>query len=195
MSVSIVAIWNAALSHAGHDEFVSAPTEATKAARLCALHYPDALTSLLAVHDWKFARKTAMLSLSATAAPERWVFRYALPADCVAPRALDDLKRVRPNDEALPWELEGRDLLTDWPGASLIYTQKSDVPAHYPQHFADALAWELAARVAMALTKSPKLADYARVRAANERWLAMSVDANTGQSDPEPDGEFVRGRL
>jgi hypothetical protein len=189
-----VGICNAALSYAGQSTRIARLEESSTAAELCRAHYDDALRYVLSCHDWAFARKRQTLPLSSEDAPSEWAYRYGLPSDCVEPRAIEDGLRVRPGPAAIVWEAEGETLLTDQPDAVLIYTSLATVPARYPQAFADALAWELASRIVLPLTKNAKTAEYARNRAAYQLSVARAKDLNRGQRDVEPDGEFVTGR-
>jgi hypothetical protein len=193
-TTSKVGIFNAALSYVGSDVVITSALEASKAAQICNLHYDDAIKSRLESFDWGFARKSQLLATSADPAPSRWLFRYGIPSDCVMPRSIDDGVRVRNNADAIRWEIEGRSIVTDMTRATLLYTAQSDVPAYYPQHFADSVAWELAARIAMPITKNPKIAEYARSRSAFELANAQARDATAAQADPDPDTEFVTGR-
>jgi hypothetical protein len=191
---SKVDICNMALANVGHDAQIAELTDASRAAEQCRLHYDAALRSVLVANDWGFARKTAELSQRAPDAPDRWQYRYAIPGDCVAPRLLDDGLRVRQREHVVPFEVEGADILADLVPASLVYTSLANVPGLYPQHFVDALAWELASRLAMPLTKNPKIKESVRGMAHFELLAAIGQDRMLGIVDLAPDSTVVTGR-
>lgn len=124
-----------------------------------------------------------------------WDHLYALPADYVAPVAIhagDDIYDMIADDLREPYDVVVNDL-----GTGLIlccnldgeeieaieYIAYIDNPALFSAHFVDALAWRLAAVLALGIPKDPKKAQWAMdnydlalsqagARASNARHIA-----------------------
>jgi len=152
-------------------------------AQNCARYYPQCLKLLLERHDWSFATRIASLAeLSDNPRASEWLHAYALPADCATPKRL-----VPPADGALVcWPVEWGQafiveaglLFTQIAGAILEYSS-DDVPeAVMPALFADALAYALAARLAVPIRDSREMKGQLLQQAELAAARAVADDEN-----------------
>lgn len=162
-------------------------------------YYDIARQCTLENYDWSFARKRRALALLTEDPPDVWQFRYEYPANCIAPRFISYPGMRRPIDP-IPFDIElddagtSKTLLTDQSSAILVYTIDIENPALFSASFIDAFSWRLAAYLAVPVAG----------RADDEKrcmnwWQGLTDqaetnDANAGQADKEPDGEFYAAR-
>ena len=155
---SDVDICNQALGHLGAKNYITSLTEKSTEAKQCAQHFPGARRATLVAADWPFAGRRVALSLSGDAV-DPWAYSYALPTDSVR------VRQVVPqdSDEPVPYEMLLNDTLTasyiktDLAGAYLDYTADVEATGLYPPGFVDAFAAQLAMRLAMPITRNPKI--------------------------------------
>lgn len=198
---SLVAIWNKALSGClGERAAISQPDEQSAAAAVCRLHYDTTRDTLLAMHDWTFARRRVSLA-DIGSPPQLWGFRYQLPAQCIRDR------RITPAmiGQAVRYEIasdvddQGGDiqvLYADVSPAELVYTARVTNTELYPPMFVEALAWSLAAAAADSITASKSRQDMAIKRASEWAAYARADDMNRGMAgeiQPLPESLRVRG--
>ena len=197
---SAVAIANQALRHCGSQTRLASLSESILEALLCRDNYATARDLVLGEEDWPFARRREVLSLQGTA-PDEWEYSYALPAACLKPRRLEDGKRVRPIGASAPFELRpdsdstGLRLLTDVAEAALVFTARETTEAVWPEEFAAAIGWRLAAEIALSLTGKREIA--ADCFTGYYHALGVARVAALGSEDLEaerPRSEFVRRR-
>ena len=156
---SKIDIWNLALSNIGHKANIADPDEATAEANHCRRFYPIALGVTLERFAWSFA--TRRIALSEVANPvNHWMFAYALPNLCVAPRAVllpestDDSKE---QDFAIEAAEDGSGILyTNVENAVLKYTTLVEDTTKYSPLFVTALSYDLAAMLAGPIPKDVK---------------------------------------
>lgn len=150
---SIVGICNLALVQGLGQDPISALTDNRKAAILCNLNYDQVRRAVLRGHIWNFAVKRAQLSASATAPAFGFANAFSLPADYLrlVPAVGEDSNQEK-------WKIEGQYLLSDDDGAmDLIYIYDCQDPALFDPLFVQALAYALAAELAIPLTQDKAL--------------------------------------
>lgn len=190
-------ICNIALSRAGAGSIESL-TEKTREARACKLHLDLARDSALRDHDWEFARKQASLALL-TETVEGWSYVYAYPADCIAAREIFNSAKVGEEDR-VPFEVgmsstgNTRVILTNQASAALIYTSKVTNPVLFDPIFSDALAWRLAAELAVPLRGETSLQQAFMRTALGVINSAKAVGANERHHTPAGNGSLVASR-
>lgn len=161
--------------------------------------YDIARQATLESYDWSFARKRKSLALLVENAPDMWANRYEYPTNCIRARYIATPGVRRPINP-IPFDVElddagtSRTILTDQEKAILVYTMDVDNPTLFSIGFVDALSWRLASYLAVPCAG----------RADDEKrcfqWWTMLTsvaetnDANEGQADKEPDGEFITAR-
>ena len=192
-----VEICNAALTHIGAKNLVTGLAENSKEAQRLQAVWAIARDKLLTAHRWNFARRQVALALVTGAEVPGWEYVYALPADCIDAREL----RREPDDPLpLPFALmtndtgDARWLVTDAPEAELVYTVRLETVTLYPPLFADALAWELADRVAMPLTADLPTKQLAAGQARLALDLAKAADANQHATDTTRTPDWLTAR-
>lgn len=185
---TVVSICNRGLSRIGHTISIQAlDEEGSVEAEQSNLHFEDCRDEALEAFPWNFATKRATLAIVAGAERTDWEYVYALPTDCLAVRFLVREGVRNPSAaERVPFHIEandagdGRILVTDLEDAELVYTMKHVTPGVWPPAFVSALAWRLAAELALGVKKDRALAkdclvaygialQQAEVLAANER--------------------------
>lgn len=168
---SEVSICNIALDHIGKAQ-ISALNEDSAEAQVCSRHYALARDSVFTKYNYRFLRGlTSLAQLTTNDRSNAWGYAYAVPSDVLR------VRRVMPQVEGsglmtdaypyaasgemvearIPYELEGGNLYCDIEDAVLEYTRGGVDAATYSQPVADAIACELAARIAYPLTRDRQL--------------------------------------
>lgn len=193
---SEVRIANMALSHLGCRGRISSLSEASEEARQCSLHYDAARDETLAAAPWPFAAKRKALALSAEEPPPDFSYAFEYPVDCLAPRSILSLPGARPPrfEIGVDSGLTRRLLFADQPDPVLLYTARVTNPALYTPHFAGALAFRLAAAVALPMTGKHELAQALYALYARAVTEASAIAANGAMDAPAPDAEWIRDR-
>lgn len=203
---SVVAICNLALSNVGKPN-INSLDEATAEARACNQFYAHVRDVLLSAYPWRFANKTAALAEVTNDKPGTWGHAYVRPNDCLK------VRWVRPvyGEETFyvqdgtcegnatarhqyPFELEGSRIYTNLSPALLRYTARIEDATKYPPLFVDALAWHLAVRLAMPLTRDPKIRAEAFQLAQEMQGAAEMADANEVRHTSDTEAEIAAVR-
>lgn len=198
---SVIEICNVALSRLGNSRTINSLTEQSKEAGVCSLHYEPARDAVLSDFDWNFARKRVALADTGTNPPD-WQFAYAYPTDCVriisimVPGMRNPPARCRVQYEVGSDNAgTGKLIYTDQDDAWLMYTGLVTDPNMYDAIFRDALAWRMAAEMAMSLTSAPQMGQNAMTMYAQIVRSAGSHSMNESQEPQEPQSEFTAARL
>lgn len=179
---SIVSICNLALSNIAQTN-IQDLDEGSAEAKLCKQFYEQARDTLLQVYPWRFARKTSSMAAVANSKDKRWAYAYKRPTDCLKARRVTDEAHL----DYLPYsngvvaggyayDIEGTTVFCDLSPAFLDYTARVDDVTKFPPLFVEALAWHLAVRLAMPITKDPK-------KRADAFQLAMKMQNDAAASD------------
>ena len=204
MSYSEVEICNLALSHVGIAQGITSLESESTEAQQCNLHYEPTRDLLLRSFVWPFARKFRALGLvtesddedTVTDWEDQWEFSYRYPSDCL--RIIGFLVGNRRDPEKRPHELgaddEGQLIYCDEEDARIAYVSKITDPQRFPDDFAHALAWKLAARLAMPLTGRSELRAQAEAEFDKAMGEARVSALQEEQRDDEPDAEHIRAR-
>lgn len=193
---SRVQIYNMALGRAGVTREVSSHDEDSVEAITCRRYYESVRDTALRDFAWPFARRYHTLELVAEDPSDEWGYSYRYPTNCI--KALYLVTGIRNSATPPPWELghddQGRLIYTDEADAVLRYIARITNDELFDESHVDALAWGLAAEIAIALGRS----DDEYKRAVNQylyrKGKAQSGAANEGQRDEDPDPEAVRAR-
>lgn len=188
---SQVSICNLALSRIGIKKYIDSIDERSDEARVLKQVWTEAVEQALAVAPWPFAIRRAALAPDSGTVPEEWGYAFTYPADCVHAIRIEDSLQVRRPDEATAFAMEGaesgtaRRIVCDVEEPVLVYVARIlHVPAWTPE-FRDALAWLLAAEIAMPLVGTQEVAEYARKMWWFQRNAAMASYL-TEQTPPAP---------
>lgn len=197
---SVVSICNLALSNLGKDN-ISAIDEASAEAKACRQFYEHTRDTLLQVYPWGFAGKTQSLAELTNDKPGAWGYSYKRPVDCLKVRWLRQAYstvELYPQDEGVQqqnrYEIEGERIYCGIAPAYLRYTWRIIDPTKFPPLFVDALSAALTVRLAMPLTRDPKVRTDAYQFAQAARLAAEMADANEERHTSDISTEFVQVR-
>lgn len=177
---SVVSICNLALGNIAKPEIQSID-EASAEAKACKQYYGHVLGVALESYPWRFARRTEAMAEVANIKPKRWGFAYQRPTGCrKALMVTDDRFAEYDKDDPAPppYDIEGDIIYCNIPAAYLIFTAQIDDPTKYTFLFIEALSWHLAVRLAMPLTRDPKIRADAYQLAVQTTGQAGVADAN-----------------
>lgn len=130
---SSVDISNLALGAIGDPATVSKidPPEGSVHAEKCSKWYPIARDALLERFPWSFAKRRAALA-EVLNPLNNWLYAYALPNDCVRPRAVLE-ETASDESAAQPFDVE-----TDASGVKVLYTNVQNAQLLYTRRVTDA---------------------------------------------------------
>jgi len=192
---SEVEICNLALSHIGKYH-INSLADAQKESIECRLLYPRARDSVLRDHPWNFARKQLTLG-ELTETYVNWDYAYQYPVDCLL--ALE-IYNPSGSDDQIPFEigisadLNSRVILTNHEQAVLIYTAAVTNPNIFDSVFIDAMAYRMAADLALPLRGDPQVQQAMLNLYAGLLGRAQTVNANEQFQDPVDDCSFITAR-
>jgi hypothetical protein len=182
---TITDLCNAALSHVGTRSKIAAIDEGSTEANACLTHFAMVRDATLRAFDWNFARMTVSLASLGTP-PARWLYKYAVPVDCIRIRRLNDVPLIG-LPETFYERAADRDstgaaidvLLTNFSPLSAIYTAQVTDVGRWDQGFVDAVTYGLASRICFELTGKEE-----RVKTLTQMWQ-MALREATAQSANE----------
>jgi len=195
---SIVSICNLSLSNIGKDN-IEALSDPTAEARACNQFYAHVRDTLLQVYPWRFAGKTQSMAEVTNDKVGAWAYAYARPTDCLKVRwlrpeyATDDPSTIA-DEIATPYEIEGSTIYCNLSPAFLRYSMRLVDPTKYSPLFVEALSWHLAVRLAMPLTRDPKVRGNALEVAIQTQGTAEMADANDVRENSDHTSELVTVR-
>jgi hypothetical protein len=148
--------------------------EDTLEARECARYYPQCLRILLERHDWAFTnRRAALAELADNDRAAEWAHAYILPAGCATP-----LRLVTADGASSDFIVENRTLYTQLGYAVLEYAAGDVTDGEMPGLFIDALAYALAARLAVPIRDSREMKGQLLQQAEIAFQRAVAEDRN-----------------
>lgn len=197
---SVVSICNLALTNIGAKS-INDLAEASTEARACKQFYEITRDMMLQAYPWRFAGKTQALAELANNKPGAWQYAYKRPGDCLKVRWIrpaysdtDPSPLTLQDEVTTPYEIEGETIYCGLSPAFLRYTFKLVDPSKYPPMFVEALAWNLAVRLAMPITRDPNIRKEAFQLAMASAASAQAADANEVRETSDHDSQFVTGR-
>jgi len=180
-----VSICNLALTQLSTARITSLD-ENSENARKCKAIYEMVRDSLLADHNWNFARAEKELALiDETPVSEDWAYIFQLPVDCL---------RVMRMEEDEQFAIFGDRLYTNSDEAKIEYIKRETNPVKYSPMFVKALAARIASDLSYGITKSATLAQVAEQRAIMSLKEAKWTDAQEGINTLPITGNFIRSR-
>lgn len=197
---SIVSICNLALANLGKTD-INDLAEPTAEARACNRFYNHTLDLLLQAYPWRFAGRTQALAELTNDKPGEWKRAYARPVDCLKVRSIapqysedDPCTLTKQQEVVIPYDIEGATLYCNLSPAYLRYTRRLTDPAKFPSLFIEAMACHLAVRLAMPLTRDPKVRADAYQLAVAVQAQAQVADANEVRETSDHDSDLVEAR-
>lgn len=175
----------------------------------CNLYYEVARKAVLSAWWWRFATKRAVLAQLSSVTRDGWGYVYNLPADCAFPQYIwaGVREEYNPKGQRVPFDIEyestasdaqKRVLLADMAPTTtaplLVYTFDQSNPAQWPTHFLDAVAWQLAARVAIPLSIKADKAQLAWSMSGALINQAIAIEQRGRESGALPVADALRAR-
>ena len=183
MNQSVINICNLALTRIGGNQIkiIHDLNDSGEEARVCARLYPHLLSNMLRRHPFGFALVEKPLALLAIHPDKKLAYEYAYPTDCLqlwqvgVEGHMDD---YRLPDYVVGYGVAGRVIGCALERAVARYSVDVNDPNRFDPLFADALAWALAAELAIALQNDKQNFQLLTERAMVATALAMGSDAN-----------------
>lgn len=211
MPLSKTAICNLALVRIGVQQPIASTDEQSAAADSCNAVYAHSIESVLRATPWPFSQRYETLGLVATNPNNDWGYSYRYPTSMLrigrltstvgastvgssgyiytTPTASQpDVAFVIGSDVA------GMLIYTNMSGAVALGTAYITNEALFDPLFVDALAWRIAAEVAMGLTKDSGIAAFARNKAESSASLGYATSRNESVPNPPRESSFVDAR-
>ena len=139
---------NLALDRIGTTEVLKSHDDNTIECEVCLREFPHALTKVLSLFSWGFARKRASLARLAAEPPFGYKYAYKLPSDFLS------LVEVEGFPGNSTFSIESGKILCNESKCNIIYCSNDIDPAQLPPHVADLLVIELAKRIVTPLRNS-----------------------------------------
>lgn len=187
---SIVGICNSALIKLGASTVMSL-TDGSRNATLCHEQFDKLRDGLLRAHNWNFAIARTALAQLAAAPAFGFAYAYQLPADWLRTLTVHGDAAGR---DAPVYRTEGRTLASDAPALYLRYVRRVEDPNDMDASFREALAWQIAADLAIPITQSSTTFGEMRDGLRASLTRARSVDAFEDFPDETPESAWIRGR-
>ena len=187
---SEVGICNSALIKIGAAR-ITALTEGSKNANLCNEQYAKLRDAELRGHDWNFAVARAKLAQIAGTPPSGFDYWYQLPSDwlrTIAVHASDA------DTGDLKYEIKGDRLLSDAVDVYLVYIRQVTDPNEMDTLFREALAYRIAAELAIPIAASGTLHDRMLRNYRDAAMRAKGVDAIEDYPKRFPQSAWVSAR-
>lgn len=160
MAQSQVQICNLALMRVGVSLTISSLDEGSAESRVLSAAYTPTLERVLTDKPWPFATRFANLE-DVGSPPTGWAYRYRYPNDCIGLRRLmlsvDDLRTDYPYQIVEDAEANALAICTNLEVPIAEYTARITQTSLFTPQFVNALAWALAAEIAIPLSANIKL--------------------------------------
>ena len=199
---STIAICNVALTSYLGTRSITSFSDGSPEAEQCELHYDRVRQSLLERWPWVFAtRREALVQNAINDRSGVWGYSYARPANIIAIRWVNGLSAmhqagVHGRSPDSYREMTATTIYSNVPNAVIEYTRDETDPTLFSPAFCDVLAANLAAAMAMAITRDASKVTAAQENAARLLNQAMVLDFNARPSTAQeyiPEGLRVRG--
>ncbi|MDP5239926.1 hypothetical protein Q9Q94_10300 [Uliginosibacterium sp. 31-16] len=171
--MSQITIINTALSKLGANTITSLNDGSIESQQVN-LVWDNVRKSLLRLHPWNFAIKTAILPRLSQHDHPLYTYAFLLPADCI--RVL----RIEGNPI---YKLEGRSIYTDVPVITLRYVFDNIDTASWDEAFADVLAERIAYELAYTFTKSNSYREALFATFSQKFQAAKFIDSTEDTAD------------
>lgn len=169
----------------------------------CKLFYGHVLRVLIQHYPWRFAQKTQALAGVTNDKSGRWLYAYARPTDCLKFHLVTDNAMAEyipdPGDGSVvqggyAYAIEGSTIYCNIAEAYGVYTFDMTDPTRFSPLFEEAFGWHLAVRLAMPLTRDPKIRADAYQLAVKMTDMATASDANEVRATSDHPAEAVEAR-
>jgi hypothetical protein len=197
--VNQTAICNLALLRLGISQPIADITENSVAGRACNAVWEQCLTTMLRERPWPFAVRQVGLALVGEQLFQDWAFTYRYPTDFInihrlfppvtetaSPVTVSVTSDRIPYPQTFPYSVgsdtSGRLIHCDVEDAIVTGTYLNEDTAQFDPLFTSALAWFIAAEIALSMTKNRELYG----NALNEYMRISSEAAATSLNEVKP---------
>ena len=200
MAATDVEVCNLALVKIGQREFITDLGENTVSAQVCSAVYSTTRDALTECFAWPFAKRRVTLAALSGVTRQGWGYVFALPADCLKPVSIYAGTRNPSSDNKVPFAVEYEStisapvLLSDYATPELLYIMRVTAVPQMTLAFQQALAWQLAVELCLALPDKAALAERIQGKATQALHNAIAVSLNQEQADRPPESQFVTTR-
>jgi hypothetical protein len=173
-----IAVANSALRLLGIGQKIASFDDDNHRAEACKDAYPQSRDLVLSQFKWPFTTKRVVLGLVEEDPNEDWRFSYRYPVDCVMVRRIADSRGLPdyiPTAFTLGQDITGRLIYTDVEDAMVEYSGTLDDPGEWPNCLADAVAGELATRIAPIFKAGNDKLDRAQATKAQALMQAQGI--------------------
>lgn len=196
-----VDICNLALSRLGKATINSIEYERGNSAEAirCRLEWDSTKKSVLRDHPWNFATRIEALALVSGVTVPGWSYVYIYPRNCEFPRRVFNAATVNLSIKQ-PYRVIGSNtssnklILCNLEQAYMEYTADVQDPTMFDASFVDALAWKLAAQLALSLTGDARLGTQMMQTYQMVLKQAKINNASEGYQEQVQTSRYIEGR-
>lgn len=213
---SVVGICNMALGNIGITQTIENIDDNNERARVCKLYYEATRDQVIRAMSPNFAQAFVALAVVTGDPPPGWAYQYRYPADCLYALQITDVNGSRilalsctngamtetvPQVPSIPYTVmsdpsgSGRIIATDQEDAVLWYVRRVTDPNSFDPEFVMALAWALAANIAIPMKVNANVAQFAATQARSMLGEAATGTMSEQQGRDERQSVSVTGRL
>lgn len=197
---STTEICNLALSHLGIGKEIASLTEGSEEAAACNRFYAISLRIVLSKFAWPFATRFVALGLVEEDPTSEWAYSYRYPSDALSIRRI--LSGARTDSRAsrvayrIASDATGLLIYTDYEDAEVEYTVDITNAASFPDDFAEALSYRMAASMAPRLTGGDPFGLGAKAEVKYKASIASAAGSSFNEEQPDlpPESEFILER-
>ena len=190
---SVIEICNSALNLLGAST-ISSLSDDSKNARLCNQRYEPIRNKIFRSHPWNCLIKRAELAQDVAGPAIEYDYSYTLPSDCLRVLKIHNGSTDSINSD-LDYKIEGRKLVTNQGTIYLVYVALVTDPNEFDVALQEAIAAQMAADLAYAITNNATLAKNYQEQADERLREARFVDATENSLGVIESNEFVDARL
>jgi hypothetical protein len=178
--MEVVDVYNMALAQLGHDQTVTATTDATAEASWCNRFYDQSRKECLRLVKPNFAVRTEALEDGAESDNPNWFYEFSRPTGCLGITSV-----VASDGNPVDYALQGELLFADVADVSVVFVFDEEDADLFDALFVAALAYKLASYVSLPLTgksEYKRLMEQGFVSALSDaRVMDANDDANRGE--------------
>lgn len=190
---SVIEICNSALNLLGAST-ISSLSDDSKNARLCNQRYEPIRNKIFRSHPWNCLIKRVELAQDVTPPTIEYDYAYTLPSDCLRVLKIHNGSTDSIASD-LDYKIEGRKLVTNQGTIYLVYVALITDPNEFDVALQEAIAAQMAADLAYAITNNATLAKNYQEQADERLREARFVDATENSLGVIESNEFVDARL
>lgn len=210
---SVVTICNMALGNIGITQTIENLDDNNERARVCKLYYEHVRDQLIRGMEPNWAQAFVALAPVSGDAPPGWQYQYRYPTDCLYAKRVTDENGARQqvnypyqtdtvaDPPPIPFEIRadsgasGRIIVTDQPDAYLWYTKRVTDTNDFDPEFTMAMAWSLAAAIAIPMKVNAQVAQFASNNARQMVGEAAVGSESEAQPQDLRQSPSITGRL